>query len=318
MRKASEFKIDNASQLFLIGFLVYALGSLLSGLFEGDAAIYVGYAVPQAVFIAAVLIYSKVKGYEINDIVPYKKKISPVTLVLAVAVTIGMFMQNLFLSVGFSWIMEAAGVKMTVSMPSTDTAGGMMLALLFLAVFPAFGEEIMYRGALVSGFKERGARFAILMSALVFCMSHLNPAQLIHQFLLGAVLAFIVVKSDSVVYGVIIHFINNLLAVVLPATIPEFNALGIFNTQNALILAAISVVGAAILYPSLYFMVKSCKTAGSNNIFKVIFGKKPKTEGDGTNDKPKRELSYWLIALITVLALLLVVATLMLADVIGG
>ena len=88
--------------------------------------------------------------------------------------------------------------------------------LLALTIFPAVAEELVFRGVLARGLTNRvRPLFAILISAAVFAVYHVFPPQIVSTFALGVVLAFLTLRSRSIVPAVIVHTLNNTIAVVL-------------------------------------------------------------------------------------------------------
>lgn len=88
------------------------------------------------------------------------------------------------------------------------------LTLLAFAVAPALCEELAFRGFLLSGFRRSGrTTLAIVLSSLLFGIMHLIPQQVFNAALLGLVLGYIAVQTDSLVPGVVFHFCYNALEV---------------------------------------------------------------------------------------------------------
>jgi ABC-2 type transport system permease protein/sodium transport system permease protein len=88
--------------------------------------------------------------------------------------------------------------------------------LLCLAVAPAAGEEIFFRGLLLSGLRTRqDSRAAIMTSAVIFGVFHVVAIDhlLLKRFLpttfLGIVLGWMTVRTGSILPGVILHAIHN-------------------------------------------------------------------------------------------------------------
>jgi sodium transport system permease protein len=95
------------------------------------------------------------------------------------------------------------------------------VAILLFAAVPAVCEEIAFRGFILTGL-ERGhrTRSAILLSALLFGFMHVLVSlfqQLFNATLLGLVLGLLAVRSRSILPGILFHFINNALGVVMGA-----------------------------------------------------------------------------------------------------
>jgi len=93
-----------------------------------------------------------------------------------------------------------------------DNVGLFILALLGLTVLPAIGEETLMRGVLLSGAKRKSPFFAICFTSLVFALFHGNLVQLVHQFLLGAVMAYLVLLTRSIWASAAVHAVNNAAA----------------------------------------------------------------------------------------------------------
>ncbi len=89
------------------------------------------------------------------------------------------------------------------------------LVLLAFAGAPAVCEELAFRGFILSGFcRSRHRWLAILLSAVAFGVMHMFPEQVFYATLLGTVLALIAVKTNSLLPGILFHFLNNGFSVV--------------------------------------------------------------------------------------------------------
>lgn len=87
--------------------------------------------------------------------------------------------------------------------------------LLFLAsvLIPAFCEELLFRGAVLSALRPYGKTTAILGSALLFALMHQTVDQLFYTAVAGVVLACLVLESGSIWAAVLLHMMNNLFAI---------------------------------------------------------------------------------------------------------
>ena len=78
------------------------------------------------------------------------------------------------------------------------------------AIFAPLVEEIFFRGFLFQGFRERyGWITAMLLSAAIFAIAHLDLVVLIPTFILGCLLAYVFHRSNSIWPGIILHFLVN-------------------------------------------------------------------------------------------------------------
>ena len=102
---------------------------------------------------------------------------------------------------------------------------GLDLAMLFLAavVTAAICEEALFRGLLLQLLRRRaGWISAIVWSASLFAIFHLNPIALLPVGLVGAYLAVLVWRSGSLYPAILAHALNNGLALFgLPLLLDE-------------------------------------------------------------------------------------------------
>jgi sodium transport system permease protein len=86
---------------------------------------------------------------------------------------------------------------------------------LLVAVTPALCEELFFRGLVMSGLRSFGKWQAIVIAALLFGVAHASIYRLLPTFCLGVLLGFVAWQSNSVLPSVILHALNNGLAITL-------------------------------------------------------------------------------------------------------
>lgn len=102
--------------------------------------------------------------------------------------------------------------------PSTIYSGPevLILGIICTAVFPAIFEEITDRGLLMRLFDDvSDDRNKVIYMAVLFALAHQNILQSGYTFVGGLILAYLAVKTKSIVPGMIIHFLNNLSSVLI-------------------------------------------------------------------------------------------------------
>lgn len=89
-----------------------------------------------------------------------------------------------------------------------------------------FAEELVFRGAMLNALLAKFSRpwVAILVSALLFALAHLNPAQMPHALLAGILLGWMYWRTGSILPGVAFHWVNNSIAYVLCNILPDPDA----------------------------------------------------------------------------------------------
>jgi membrane protease YdiL (CAAX protease family) len=108
-----------------------------------------------------------------------------------------------------------------------------VVSLVLIGIIPGLMEEIFFRGIILNGFVRRYPRGkALLMSALLFGLTHLNPWQFVPAFILGLVFAWIAVRTRSISLCVFMHVFNN-TAGIAAARYGEYLGISGFNTAYA-------------------------------------------------------------------------------------
>ncbi len=126
---------------------------------------------------------------------------------------------------------------------------------LTIGLLAPLAEEIVFRGtALRSLLASRLSPLAaIVISALLFAVAHLNPAQMPHAFLVGLLLGWMYWRTGSILPGMAYHWANNSAAYVLYAFYPnpDIKLIDIFKGSEQHVYMALGF-SLLILLPALY------------------------------------------------------------------
>ena len=113
--------------------------------------------------------------------------------------------------------LEDTASDLTDRMLQVDTLGGLLFNLLVIALIPAIGEELTFRGvvqqALVKGCKN--AHVGIFLSAAIFSFIHFQFYGFLPRMFLGLLLGYLFYYSGSLWTSILMHFVNNGSAVVV-------------------------------------------------------------------------------------------------------
>ncbi len=89
-----------------------------------------------------------------------------------------------------------------------------VLMALSFAVLPAVCEEIAYRGYIYRAMLRYGQLYAVLFSSVLFSLMHSDIQTAMFAFLCGFIICCVRKTTGSILLGIIIHFINNLMSVI--------------------------------------------------------------------------------------------------------
>ena len=86
-------------------------------------------------------------------------------------------------------------------------------AIVTVVVMAPLFEEVIFRGVLLESTRVRyGVVAAWLLSSAIFGIVHVHPTVVVNAFVMGLVLAFIYLRTDSLWSAIILHAINNGIA----------------------------------------------------------------------------------------------------------
>lgn len=88
-----------------------------------------------------------------------------------------------------------------------------VLLVMCLSIMPGICEELAMRCFSLQLLRKYGKGFAVFAVSIVFGLLHGNVVQFIFAFLVGLVLGYITVKTDSIVPAVFTHAFNNGMSV---------------------------------------------------------------------------------------------------------
>lgn len=97
-------------------------------------------------------------------------------------------------------------------------------------------EEMVFRGAILRSLLRWKSNpwVGIVISAILFAVIHMNPAQMPHAFLIGLLLGWMYWRTDSIVPGVVYHWVNNTVAYILYNIYPnpDLTLLDLFGSEQ--------------------------------------------------------------------------------------
>ena len=90
----------------------------------------------------------------------------------------------------------------------------LVISVLVIGVLPAICEEFVYRGVLYQNYRKSSVLKAILLSAFLFGIMHMNLNQFFYAFFLGILFAIVNEAVGSLIPSVFLHFMKNAMSTV--------------------------------------------------------------------------------------------------------
>ncbi len=164
------------------------------------------------------------------------------------------------------YLFQKLGLKLDANLGfEMNTWWKIVLGIIGYAVLPAVAEELLYRKVILNGFLTKHTMWSsVIVTSVMFAIMHGSLRQFVYQIILGLILTLLAYVTKSVVYPIIMHFVNNLTVVILEITGGEFlvsgAAIPVSTTLNIVLYLLIAVVGIVLMVVSLWLINKRNNT----------------------------------------------------------
>lgn len=123
----------------------------------------------------------------------------------------------------------------------SDAEGGILFSVLVYALVPAVLEEVLFRFVPMRLLLPYSRSAAVIISALMFALIHMDLFIIPYAFAAGILFALIDLECESVLPSMAIHFVNNLSSVLLMKTGARVGAV-IYPLLGALALISLAAI----------------------------------------------------------------------------
>lgn len=106
---------------------------------------------------------------------------------------------------------EEMASQQIVAFLNVKSMGAILFNFIMIALMPAIGEELLFRGVLVRFFKKwfRNVHIAVIVSSILFSALHMQFYGFFPRLALGLILGYTFVWTSSLWIPIILHFLNN-------------------------------------------------------------------------------------------------------------
>ena len=153
-----------------------------------------------------------------------------------------------------TWLQEQMPELPNIAEEAFDTIMKDRMGYFIIGLLAPLSEEMVFRGAVLKSLLQwkQNPWVGIVISAILFALIHMNPVQMPHAFLVGLLLGWMYYRTDSIIPGVVYHWVNNTVAYVMYNLYPDpdMTLMDLFGSQRAILMAL--VFSLCIFLPSLY------------------------------------------------------------------
>lgn len=274
----AKLNSTTAGIAFSVNVVIYIFVSLLAQIIiryipsTSDASIYLGYLVAPVAMSVGCALTLAVRRQTLRGVVPVKCHFK--YYIIALLMIFGLLFSVSKLNVVTLQLLKYLGYserEQSSYLPSLE--GGLIVpAMLVIAVLPALIEEFMFRGVLLNNLRfSVGDVRTVFIVGFCFSLFHTSPEQTVYQFICGCAFAFLALRSGSLLPGILMHFFNNGMIIILYAcgAVDLNGNMPIPQTWNIVltVLAAVAFVGSIIWLILDKKPVSKCEKGGVAKFF---------------------------------------------------
>lgn len=242
---------------FYHGLIIFAVVLLCMFLIASPAQYFLGVyglAITEFMFIIIAFISAKVLKTDFRNVFSFK--LPPVRH----------FFAGLFLYAGMYLVVLLVLITTEYFYPSINETGEAIITMgnsaspvvsvFIMAVMPAFCEEMLHRGLILSTFKHLKSNVVIVVCCgLIFGLFHLDPYRFLSTALIGGVFAYITLKTNSLILPALFHFITNAVSVYAMFSIQGTDSSREILSFANLMLSGLWFILGSIAFPVIYIGV---------------------------------------------------------------
>ena len=187
-------------------------------------------------------------------------------VMISIGLGVVLFLINLVVSSIFNGFISFTGYETPFyfgeAIESDYSVKSFFINVVLVAVLPALCEEFLHRGILLQGTKHMGFYKAIIISSICFGLIHFNISQVGYAIVLGIVMGFCSVVAKNIWVPIIMHFVNNFIAIYLEFAVENGWFLGGYSdsiaklgTLDMWVVSVICFVSLSVITVILFYLV---------------------------------------------------------------
>jgi len=166
---------------------------------------------------------------------------------------------NMAIAAGMVTGLMEIGYEPVMVLEPPQTLQHYLVYLFILSISAGICEEVMFRGTIMPALEEHGVVPAIVLSSLLFALFHVSFLNLFSTFMLGTVMAVVVIKTGSLWGGIFYHMLNNFYAATYLYLAGQEEAAAEIDPQALWALLPLAVMAGAGAYAGLRLLQNRSK-----------------------------------------------------------
>ena len=136
-------------------------------------------------------------------------------MILSVAAIICAYPGIIFINFILHIVIDKIGTPIPPPVFDLSSFPKLMVGIAIIAGSAGICEEVMFRGVILRGYEKYGKVLALIISSALFSIMHMDIQKMVPIFILALLIGYLVQRTNSIYAGMIAHFINNSISVVV-------------------------------------------------------------------------------------------------------
>ncbi len=166
---------------------------------------------------------------------------------------------NMAIAAGMITALMEFGYEPIVVLEPPATLQHYLVYIFVLSISAGICEEVLFRGTIMPAMEEKGLVPAIVFSSFLFALFHISFLNLFSTFVLGVVMAVVVIKTGSLWGGIIYHMLNNFYAATYLYLAGQQEAATEIDPQSLWALLPLAILAGAGAYAGLRLLANRSK-----------------------------------------------------------
>lgn len=254
-------KITSANFFFMIFSLIFLLAQVYLLIFVAFGYgknlvdnVYLTVVITEFLFILIPsIIYALVKKLDIREVFRLRRvRLKPLVLILVISVPAYM-VANMLNSI-VVYLLQFLGNVPQSEFPVPKTIPELLFGILIIGVLPGICEEVLNRGIMLNAYETRGTYKAVIITGLFFGVFHFDITNFMGPTVLGIMLGYYAVRTNSIFAPMFAHFLNNTIAEILTYTSRNEPASGYIKLSGSDLFTYV-IIGIGSLF-AVYWLIK--------------------------------------------------------------
>lgn len=200
------------------------------------------------------------RRYQVDQVVfarlhPLKARFVPAIILLSAS----MWLFNMVLAASLVGALIDLGFEPLVVLEPPQTLQQYLIYIIIIVVFAGICEEVFFRGTIMPAMEGHGLIPAIVFSSFLFALFHGSFLSFFSTFILGMVIAVIVIKTGSLWGGILYHMLNNFYGVTVLYTSEQYEIVAGVEPEGFLVSLPLLVIAMTASYAGLIMLQKHSK-----------------------------------------------------------